>query len=66
MKKSMLSVNDNMEKVTMISATIFGSMDEMAGGAEQINKAAQGVAGLALETGENIKKLKELLSKFRG
>jgi methyl-accepting chemotaxis protein len=66
MKKSMLSVNDNMEKVTMISATIFGSMDEMAGGAEQINKAAQGVAELALGTGENIKRLKDLLSKFKG
>jgi len=46
------------------TATIRGSMDEMGAGAQQINKAAQSVSGLADATRESIRAMDEVIGKF--
>ena len=58
-------VQREMLSVTEISASILGSMDEMAAGAKQINVAAQGVSSLATETLEAINTMENLIGKFK-
>ncbi|MBN2625142.1 MAG: methyl-accepting chemotaxis protein [Spirochaetales bacterium] len=53
-----------MDDLTESSLVIQGSMDEMAAGAEQINKAASQVSSLAGETADNIKEMDDQIGKF--
>lgn len=65
MRYSVESVNSEMSKITQISETVLGSMDEMTTGATQINNAAQGVSDMAHNTRENISIMEELIGKFK-
>lgn len=65
MKKGTADVARDMNTVSQISATILGSMDEMAAGAQQIGSATQGVSNLAAQTKENIDKMSEKLGRFK-
>lgn len=58
-------VNLEMDNVTQISSTIFGSMDEMAHGSTEINTAAQKVSEMAIQTRENIESMTNLLGQFK-
>ncbi len=53
-----------MSRLMDTTATISGSMDEMGAGAEEINKAAQSVSGLAEATRESIRAMDGVIGKF--
>jgi len=55
---------DGMTMLLDTTMTIRGSMDEMGAGAQQINKAAQAVSGLAESTRESIRAMDEVIGKF--
>jgi len=58
------SARDGMKMLLETTMTIRGSMDEMGAGAQQINKAAQSVSGLAESTRESIRLMDEVIGKF--
>lgn len=58
------TIGEEMQKVTEISHTILGSMDEMGQGAAEINTAAQGVSDLSVETRDSILTMEKLVSMF--
>jgi len=58
------SARDGMKMLLETTMTIRGSMDEMGAGAQQINKAAQSVSGLAESTRESIRQMDEVIGKF--
>lgn len=60
-----LSLQEELEKLTHIASVVSGSMDEMGIGATEINNAAQSVSSLARETTVNIHKMEEMLQKFK-
>jgi len=64
MTKDAESARDGMKMLLETTMTIRGSMDEMGAGAQQINKAAQSVSGLAEATRESIRKMDEVIGKF--
>ena len=64
MKKVTEEAARAMDNLTESSLVIQGSMDEMAAGAEQINKAAGSVSSLAESTNGNIKAMDEQIGKF--
>ena len=64
LKYSVDNVMNNMNAVAQISDTIYGSMDEMAAGSQQINSSAQSVSELANKTKDDINVMNELLGQF--
>ncbi|OHD26574.1 MAG: hypothetical protein A2Y38_09110 [Spirochaetes bacterium GWB1_59_5] len=64
MTKDAESARDGMKMLLETTMTIRGSMDEMGAGAQQINKAAQAVSGLAESTRESIRLMDEVIGKF--
>jgi methyl-accepting chemotaxis protein len=64
MTKDAESARDGMNMLLETTMTIRGSMDEMGAGAQQINKAAQSVSGLAESTRESIRLMDEVIGKF--
>jgi len=65
MSSSIENASTDMQKVSQISDTILGSMDEMAAGAKQINSATQNVSTLSTQTQDNVTIMTGQLGKFK-
>ena len=65
MSDGIRAVVKDMDNVLQISATILGSMDEMAAGAQEIGTATQGVSNLAVKTKENIDLMNDQINRFK-
>ena len=65
MNEGIRAVVKDMDNVLQISATILGSMDEMAAGAQEIGTATQGVSNLAVKTKDNIDIMNEQINRFK-
>ena len=59
------NVAKDMNTVSQISSTIYGSMDEMTAGAQQIGSATQNVSDLARQTRDGIDLMSQKLSLFK-
>ena len=65
MNRGTQAVVKDMDNVLQISATILGSMDEMAAGAQEIGTATQGVSNLAIKTKDNIDIMNDQINRFK-
>ena len=65
MNRGTQAVVKDMDNVLQISATILGSMDEMAAGAQEIGTATQGVSNLAVKTKDNIDIMNDQINRFK-
>ena len=65
MNEGIRAVVKDMDNVLQISATILGSMDEMAAGAQEIGTATQGVSNLAVKTKDNIDIMNDQINRFK-
>ena len=65
MNEGIRAVVKDMDNVLQISATILGSMDEMAAGAQEIGTATQGVSNLAVKTEDNIDIMNDQINRFK-
>src|SRR5574344_375786 len=65
MKECTARVQEELKKLTQLVQTVSNSMDEMSAGALQINKAAQGVSNMAVQTQENITGMDNMIGRFK-
>ena len=65
MNEGIRAVVKDMDNLLQISATILGSMDEMAAGAQQIGASTQGVSNLAVKTKDNIDIMNDQINRFK-
>ncbi len=65
MQNATQKTHEEMLNLTQITATVSGSMDEMANGASEINNSAQAVSNMAIETRDNISSMESLIGRFK-